>query len=143
MKATSNHNDNQNRKKRFRDRWQPLIIAWLLSLYVYLVYKTSKIDYLNKAVIDEMLAQEIPFIIVVWHQHIPFFPWMFHGIKNPQTGKKQKYTGLTVPHRDSKMLSHTIKLFGNDYIEYEKERPSSLLPLLKSIKKATIVTDTV
>lgn len=80
-------------------------LCWLISLYLRLVYHTSRWDHREAEHLDPLLDVEGAFIIALWHNRVVMMPYAWRR-------KNRPITIFTSDHRDGKLVAYSMGWFG-------------------------------
>lgn len=85
-------------------------ITWLIYLYLFLVYKTSKKNFIGFHNIDKLIAEDRSFIFAFWHNRLMMIPFIARKIKN----KYDKHNLMTLAsrHGDGQIVGMVMERFG-------------------------------
>ncbi len=91
----------------FRTPWVQEVIAYLLTLYLKLVYYTSRWTLEGFHHPEQFIQNNKPFIACFWHGRMAMIPFMWRW--------KYPITALVSLHADGQLVGRTFKHFGIDY----------------------------
>lgn len=108
-------------KKFLKSRFTQRLISFLIFLYMYLIYFTSKIRYhIPKDLSHDYFKNLSNVILVSWHDKIMILPHI-----SPYKLHK-KLHALVSPHNDGRIISDTMRLIGYRIIEGSSNKNSML-----------------
>ena len=84
-------------------------ICWLGSMYIKLVFATSKWETINKNIPEAFWQYDTPFILCFWHGRLLMMPCCWDLSK--------KINLLTSLHKDGQLISKTVSHFGFKFIK--------------------------
>ena len=90
--------------KLLRSHSTQSLIAWIATLYIKLVYITSKWSIQNNETIDHYINQNKPIIIAFWHGHLLMM--------NCAWNRNTPFNMLISNHRDGKFITKVTQNFG-------------------------------
>lgn len=100
-------------KKTLRQRYIQKLLSFILSSYIKLVYFTSKVDVVNKKLLDEYLKIHNNGIFLVWHNRIIFGPIF----KMKCLKRNNNILALVSKHGDGLIIANILKRFKISVIE--------------------------
>lgn len=84
-------------------------LCWLISVYLRLVYHSSKWDHQEAEFLDPLIATDEAFIIALWHNRVVMMPYAWRR-------KARPITIFTSDHRDGKLVAYSMGWFGFDTV---------------------------
>ncbi len=84
-------------------------LAWLIMLYIELVFLTSRKRILNNKIINEAINIRSPLIIAFWHNRLVMIPAMAKRIKNSYPN--YNFMTLASRHGDGRIVGRVMKKF--------------------------------
>lgn len=90
-----------------RAPWVQNLLAYLLTLYLKLVYYTSRWTFEGFHHPEQFIGSNKPFIACFWHGRMAMIPFMWRW--------KFPITALVSLHADGQLVGRTFKHFGIDY----------------------------
>jgi hypothetical protein len=102
-------------KASLRSTWALACAGFLLSLYLRLVFLTSRLTIMNGAVLETMRARDEPFIPAFWHGRMIFLTKVFNRFPAPSV--------LISNHRDGELIAGVLRHMGIAAIRGSAARP--------------------
>lgn len=84
-------------------------LCWLISLYLRLVYHTSRWDHREAEFLDPLAEKDEAFVIALWHNRVVMMPYAWRR-------KNRPITIFTSDHRDGKLVAYSMGWFGFDTV---------------------------
>lgn len=108
-------------------------VAFIVSLYIKLVFLTSRWEFKNREIVDRYVAQNKPFIVSFWHGHLLMLACALQW--------KLSVYMLISNHRDGKIISQTMKHFGIQTIagSTNKQGFEAARQILQALKQNAII----
>ena len=85
------------------------VLAWLIMLYIELVFLTSRKKILNNKIINDSINVRSPLIIAFWHNRLVMIPAMAKRIKNSYPN--YKFMTLASRHGDGRIVGRVMQKF--------------------------------
>ena len=86
------------------------IICFILQLYMYFVYITSKRKFINNQVFIDLVKNKQPIIVAFWHNRLVMIPFL--ALKLKKSLPKHKFMTLASKHGDGKFVGRIMQKFG-------------------------------
>jgi lysophospholipid acyltransferase (LPLAT)-like uncharacterized protein len=86
------------------------VLAWLIMLYIELVFLTSRKKILNNKIINDSINVRSPLIIAFWHNRLVMIPAMAKRIKNSYPN--YNFMTLASRHGDGRIVGRVMQKFG-------------------------------
>jgi len=86
------------------------VLAWLIMLYIELVFLTSRKKILNNKIINDSINFRSPLIIAFWHNRLVMIPVMAKRIKNSYPN--YNFMTLASRHGDGRIVGRVMQKFG-------------------------------
>ncbi|WP_425403075.1 lysophospholipid acyltransferase family protein [Hwanghaeella sp.] len=84
-------------------------LCWLISVYLRLVYHTSRWDHRESEFLDPLVATGEAFVIALWHNRVVMMPYAWRR-------KNRPITIFTSDHRDGRLVAYSMGWFGFDTV---------------------------
>lgn len=84
-------------------------LCWLISLYLRLVYHSSRWDHREAEHLEPLLNSGEAFVISLWHNRVVMMPYAWRR-------KNRPITIFTSDHRDGKLVAYSMGWFGFDTV---------------------------
>lgn len=81
------------------------VLCWLISIYLRIVYYSSKWDHREADHLEPLLATGESFIIALWHNRVVMMPFAWRR-------KDRPITIFTSDHRDGRLVAYSMGWFG-------------------------------
>lgn len=98
----------QIKKKLFRSSIVQIILAFICSLYLRVVYRTSIWKKVGFEIPETYLKNNKPFITCFWHGRLMMLPYAWPRRNN----KKHPFYMLISGHPDGKLIAKTVQFLG-------------------------------
>jgi lysophospholipid acyltransferase (LPLAT)-like uncharacterized protein len=85
------------------------VLAWLIMLYIELVFLTSRKKILNNKIINDSINVRSPLIIAFWHNRLVMIPAMAKRIKNSYPN--YNFMTLASRHGDGRIVGRVMQKF--------------------------------
>jgi lysophospholipid acyltransferase (LPLAT)-like uncharacterized protein len=85
------------------------VLAWLIMLYIELVFLTSRKKILNNKIINDSINIRSPLIIAFWHNRLVMIPAMAKRIKNSYPN--YNFMTLASRHGDGRIVGRVMQKF--------------------------------
>ena len=86
------------------------IICFLLQIYMYFVYFTSKKNFINNQVFIDLAKNKQPIIVAFWHNRLVMIPFL--AIELKKSLPKHKFMTLASKHGDGRFVGRIMQKFG-------------------------------
>jgi lysophospholipid acyltransferase (LPLAT)-like uncharacterized protein len=86
------------------------LLAWIIMLYIELVFLTSQKKMINDEIIHDSIAHRSPSIIAFWHNRLVMIPTMAKRIKNSYPN--YNFMTLASRHGDGRIVGRVMQKFG-------------------------------
>ncbi len=86
------------------------LLAWLIMLYIELVFITSKKKIINYEIINDFAKEKTPLIFAFWHNRLIMVPKIAKRIKNSYPN--YNFMTLASRHGDGRIVGNVMKKFG-------------------------------
>lgn len=109
------------------------LIAFFGYLYIQIIYRTSRWEYLDFDILDRYVKGEKPFIICFWHGRLLMMPvlWKY----------SRPFKMLLSQHKDGLLISKILKYFNIDPVYGSTKRGGSeaIIELIRSSRKGMAI----
>lgn len=112
------------------------VICYLIYLYMWLVYFTSKRNFKFPQELQLKISRKEPIIFAFWHNRLMMSPFYARKVRK-MFGKNTKFLSLSSKHGDGRFVGEVLALFGfnNIYGSSQSNRKSSRGIDLKNLRK--------
>jgi len=86
------------------------LLAWIIMLYIELVFVTSKRKIINDEIIHDSIKHRSPLIIAFWHNRLVMIPTIAKRIKNNYPN--YNFMTLASRHGDGRIVGRVMNKFG-------------------------------
>ena len=109
------------------------ILCWVISIYLRIVYNTSKWQYEESEFLQPLYESGKPFIIALWHNRVVMMPYAW---RYPTA-----ISIFTSDHRDGKLVAYTMGWFGFSTIFGSTRRTDlkTMRTIVKSLKAGELL----
>ncbi len=124
-------------KRLLRHSWTQIVAAFLCSMYLRFVYRTSRWEKYGFDIPEAYLKNKKPFITCFWHGRLMMLPYAWPDRKD----KKRPFYMLISGHPDGKLISKTVHFLGIHTIEGSSTRAGAgaLKAMVRLIKEGKTV----
>lgn len=119
-------------KQFFKSDAGVYLISMIGAAIVWLLNRTSRVQKINKTVLDDLLAQAQSPIFLVWHDQLMIFPSVLtSGIPA---------SGLCSPHSDGRMIGLMLERFGYHAVwgSSNRQPAAGLRAMAKDVRKGHV-----
>ena len=130
------HNRQFRLRYLFERPWVQSSIAWLVALFIRLIYKTSRWDVEVHPVTQKLVEEQASAIGVFWHSRLLIFAPYWEGKDNVRM--------LISGHRDGLIIAKSIRYFGFGTVRGSSNRDSRTATnaLRKALEKGETIAIT-
>ena len=109
------------------------VLCWIISIYLRLVYNTSRWQHCEDEFLNPLVEKGGPFIIALWHNRVVMMPYAW---RNPKP-----ISIFTSDHRDGRLVAYTMGWFGFDAVFGSTHRTElkTIRRIVRSLKSGTLL----
>ena len=121
------------RKKILKSDTVRRFLCWLISLYLRVVYNTSRWRHCEDEYLKPLVDGGGPFIIALWHNRVVMMPYAW---RNPKP-----ISIFTSDHPDGRLVAYTMGWFGFDAVFGSTQRTElkTVRRIVRSLKSGTLL----
>ncbi len=108
-------------------------LCWIISVFLRLVYNTSRWQHCEDEFLKPLVDKGEPFIIALWHNRVVMMPYAW---RNPKP-----ISIFTSDHRDGRLVAYTMGWFGFDAVFGSTHRTEmkTIRRIVRSLKSGTLL----
>jgi len=108
-------------------------LCWLISLYLRVVYNTSRWRHSEEEYLKPLVDKGEPFIIALWHNRVVMMPYAWR--------KPKPISIFTSDHRDGRLVAYTMGWFGFNAVFGSTQRTElkTIRRIVRSLKSGTLL----